>query len=175
MRSLLPLALLLLAAGCDTETATTAVVDNAYPKDPTGSIAVYKVWWASTLFHEGVAAGESSATFRSVPTTATAYALLAPGWDPASGHPPARLVLAESKAPFTALRGRTLHIVVDDDTFRGNCNVAGRLTPDEADLIGHDIFPDDLAGRPYDPETCVLGEGPSDAGVEDAAADAGND
>jgi len=165
---------LLVALGaCATEDATTAVVDNAYPRDPTGSIVVYRVWWQTTLFPDPVGAGESSAELRAVPSTDVAYALLAPGYEPTSDTPPAKLVLAMTKVPLSVNRGRTLHIVVSDDLFVGNCAASGRLTQQEADFIASRIFPGDLAGRAYDPTTCTL-SGEADGGT-DSAVDAGAD
>jgi hypothetical protein len=156
----LALTLLLGVAACETPDPTSAVVDNAYPASPdppiTGpQIVVYKVWWAATLFEEPVAPTGSSDVERSVPTSDIAYALLAPGWDPASGVPPTKLVPVRSKNKLAAPRGDTLHIVVSDDTFRGSCDARQPLSQEDADIITKRIFPGEFANVTYDAKTCT--------------------
>jgi hypothetical protein len=138
------------ALGCDTETATSAVVDNA-----SSSVTVYKAWWGATLFRDPVAPSAESETERTVPSNDFAYALLAPGWDPNSGAPPSRLVAVRSSAPLSATRGDTLHIVVSDDAFVGDCAAGKPLSQDDADFITQRIFPGDFAGGVYDATTCT--------------------
>jgi hypothetical protein len=162
------LALLVGAAACDTPDPTSAVVENAYPvtDDPRSQIAVYEAWWAATLFAEPVAAGAASEQERSVPESDFAYALLAPGWDPASGTPPARLVVARSKQKLAAPRGDTLRIVVSDATFAGNCAAGQPLSQEDADFITQRIFPGAFAGSSYDAKTCTTSP-LADAGTRD--------
>jgi len=159
-----------LLVGCETEDATMAVVDNAYPVASDGAatteITVYKVWWRTTLFLDAVAPGAEGATERTVPTTDTAYAVLAPGWDPSSPHPPAVLLAAKSVAPLSVARGDLLHITISDATFIGNCASGRPLSQDEADFITQRIFPGDFAGVTYDANTCTSTPLASDAGTD---------
>jgi hypothetical protein len=167
----LALTLLLGAAACETPDPTSAVVDNAYPASPatalTGpQIVVYKVWWSATLFKEPVVPAASSDVERSVPESDTAYALLAPGWDPASGSPPTTLVPVRSKSKLVAPRGDTLHIVVSDGTFRGRCDANEPLSQEDADFITQRIFPGEFANVTYDAKTCTTTSAVHDAGSE---------
>ena len=50
--------------GCETETATTTVVDNRF-----SGAFVYRAWWVATYFPEPVASGASSTEYRGVPAT----------------------------------------------------------------------------------------------------------
>jgi hypothetical protein len=152
-------------AGCDTDDPTNAIVENTYVDG-----VVYKTWWVTTLFDEPVPARATSSELRSVPETGIAYALLAPGWDPASGTPPTSLIAVRSKQPLTAVRGRTLHISVSDATFTGQCSAKEPLTQDEADFITQRIFPAQFANLAYDAATCR--STPIRAG--DAGADGGD-
>ena len=146
--------------GCKTADPTQAVVENAYPEvpdggDPATQVVVYKVWWQVVLFEDPVLPGMSSAEQRGVPENATAFALLAPGWDPESGTPPTTLVPVKSKELFVAKRGDTLRIRVSDATFGGNCAAQQALTQEDADFITERIFPGDFAGVFYDAKTCT--------------------
>lgn len=152
-------------AGCETESATNAVVENTY-----GDVVVYKTWWVTTLFDEPVPAHATSSELRSVPETGIAYALLAPGWDPASGAPPAALLAVRSKQPLTAVRGGTLRIGVSDATFTGRCSAKQPLSQEEADFITQRIFPAQFANLAYDATTCRSTSLP----LEDAGAEGGD-
>jgi len=160
--ALLPLVLLASAASlpaCGTPDATYAVVDDGYPSvpeggDPSGTIAVYEGWWLVATFASPVAGGAESETERVVPGSDTAYFVLAPGWDPASGTPPSRLLPAMTKTPVAVDRGGTLHIEVDDAHVAGNCAAGQPLTQDQADFITQRIFPGAFAGLAYDAATC---------------------
>ena len=157
------LGLLLVAcvAACETPDPTKAVVENAYPVVPEGGapadarVVVYKAWWAATLFGDPVAPGETSDEQRSVPETDFVYALLAPGWDPASVAPPTKLIAVKSKAKVSAPRGDTLRIVVSDGTFAGNCAAGQPLSQDDAEVITTRIFPGEFANLAYDARTCT--------------------
>lgn len=160
----LALALALLScvgAGCDTEDPTAVVVDNTY-----ADAVVYRVWWKAVLFADPVLANESSAEQRGIPATDTAYALLAPGWDPASGAPPSRLLVFKSKEPLSVARGATLRITVADATFAGSCPAGSPLLQSDADFITQRIFPSDFTGATYDAATCTVRRAPPDAGAE---------
>lgn len=152
----------LLLVACETETPTTAVVDNAMP----ATVSVYKVWWATTLFRDPVASGAESESERTIPASDYAYAILAPGWDPASPSPPTRLVAVRTAAKLTASRGETLHIRVSDDAFVGDCAAGAPLPQDDADFITQRIFPGDFAGLVYDARTCTATPVAADAGTE---------
>src|SRR5580700_5056432 len=68
-----------------------------------------------------------------VPASAnTAYAVLAPGWDPTSSTSP---------TGFAVPLGDTLQIPVEDKTFMGNCASKSFLSQSQADLITQRIFP----------------------------------
>lgn len=154
-------------AACDTEDPSKAVVDNGYPAS--AQTVVYRAWWVATYFPDPVAGGATSTEQRSVPASDFAYAVLAPGWDPASGAPPPRFVFVKSKAPLSVARGDTLHIVVDDRTFTGSCAANQPLTQDEADFITQRIFPGELGNMTYDAKTCAV------IPASSAATDAGTD
>lgn len=161
--------------GCKTADPTQVVVENAYPEvadggDPATQVVVYKVWWQVVLFEDPVLPGTSSAEQRGVPERETAFALLAPGWDPESGTPPTTLVPVKSKELLAAKRGDTLRITVSDATFTGNCAAQQPLTQEDADFITERIFPGDFAGVIYDAKTCTSTPIPADdAGPPDSA------
>jgi hypothetical protein len=161
-------------AACETEDPSKAVVDNGYPAtaegaDPAHQTVVYRAWWVATYFGEPVGGGSTSTEQRSVPASDVAYAVLAPDWDPASATPPARFVFVRSKAPLSVARGDTLHIVVDDGTFTGNCAAGQPLSQDDADFITQRIFPGEIGTATYDAKTCTM----TPAAAE--ASDAGQD
>jgi hypothetical protein len=139
-------------AACDTEDATTAVVDDDY--SAADAVVVYKVWWSTALFSTPVVPGAESDSSRVVTDDATAYALLAPGWDPTSGAPPTYLVAVKSKATLSVARGDELHIRLSDSTMTGRCAAGGGLMQADADFITQRIFPGDFAGGTYDAKTC---------------------
>ena len=163
-------------AACETEDASKAVVENGYPRlapggDPANQIVVYRAWWVATYFPDPVAGGATSAEQRSVPASDYAYAVLAPGWEEATGTPPSELVVVKSKAPLSLARGETLHILVDDQTFAGRCVANQPLSQDEADLITQRIFPGEFAGMTYDAATCKLSPPVGTASDGDAGGD----
>jgi hypothetical protein len=145
-----------LLVACATETPTTAVVENAY----TGQTAVYRTWWAASYFREPVAAGAASPEERSIPGSFAAYALLAPGWDPASPSPPTKLVALKSKTPLDAARGEMLHIEISDRTFAGNCAAGQPLSQEDADFVTTRIFPGEFVDVRYDARTCQIAAAP---------------
>ena len=160
-------ALLLLSAGvlgltsvaaCDTEDATTVVVDNHDPS------VVYRAWWVTTYFDNPVAAGTTSDSLRAVPVIGPAYALLAPGWDATSSTAPTSYAVRQTRAPLSITRGRELHIVVSDDAFLGSCGAP--LSGDDRTFIAERIFPGELTGFTYDATTCLFTPTPADAGTD---------
>jgi hypothetical protein len=152
-----PFALVALA-GCETADPTMAFVDNGFPlgpdADPSTQVTVYKVWWSVALFSEPVPPGEISAPVRVVPGTDVAYALLAPGWDPASGSTPRVVVPLQTTQKVSVERGETLRILIADRTTMGNCASGNPLSVEDATFIVDRIFPGDFAGVRYDPATC---------------------
>ena len=168
-------------AGCDDD-PTTALVENGYaiPSDVGTAAAdpmtVFKVWWVTTLFPTPVPPGELSETERTVPASDFAYALLAPGWSPELGGPPARLIVVKSKQPLAVAAHDLLRITVADDQFTGNCAAGIPLGADDARFIVERIFPGDFAGASYDPATCTNLPAAADAGARvDGAVDGATD
>jgi hypothetical protein len=159
----------LAAAACDTEDATMVVADDDYAPGTT----VYKVWWLTTLMPDAVAPGAEGQPERTVPGSDTAYAVLAPGWDPMSSAPPQRLVFVKSAAPLAVARGDTLHVHVSADAFVGDCAAGKPLSQDDADFITQRIFPAEIAGMTYDAATCTATPAPpaTDGGTTDGATD----
>jgi len=140
---------LLLCASCKTEDASTAVVENG-----SGAV-IYRAWWSQTLFPDPIQPGAASEVFRTTPATDTAYVLLAPGWDPASGQPPTTFVVLRSKQPLEVNRGDQLHISVSDTTFDGNCGASSPLSQSDADFAVKNIFAGELEGFDYDAASCT--------------------
>jgi hypothetical protein len=152
-------------AGCD-DTPTTAVVENGFPSasGAGGPTTVYEVWWVTTLFPDAVAPGALSETERTIPAAGFAYALLAPGWSPADGGRPARLIAARSADPLSVAVHDVLRIVVSPDTFVGDCATGPPLDADDARFIVERIFPGAFAGAAYDPATCTATTEAGDGG-----------
>lgn len=170
----------MVAIGCETETATTVVVDNDYPAVPDGGdtsteTTVFKVWWVTSLLPDPVAPGNEGQPQRTVPNSDFAYAVLAPGWDPSSQVPPTRLIPAKSSIKLSVARGDMLHVHVSNGTFAGNCAAGQALSQDDADFITQRIFPGEFAGETYDAKSCstspIAVDGGSDARTNDAAPD----
>jgi hypothetical protein len=164
-------------AGCETADPTTAVVENGYSPavdaDPSAGVTVYKAWWSVALFADPVAVGQTSAPVRVVPGTDLAYALLAPGWNPASRSKPTVLIPVQTAQKMSVDRGDTLHILFADGTAIGNCAFGSPLSTEDAAFIVERIFPGDFAGVAYDPATCSATPiadagvvGPSDGGSD---------
>ena len=170
---------------CATETPTFAVVDSAYPAvaegaDPSEQTVVYRAWWVATYFADPVAGGATSVEQRSVPASGFAYAVLAPGWDPASTTSPSRLIPVKSNAPLSVARGQVLHIEVSDQTFTGNCLAGHPLSQDEADFVTQRIFPGAFENVTYDAKSCTstavpAGKAGNDAGPDGGATDGAGD
>ena len=147
-----------LAAGCDTP-HTSVVFENRYPASTPLPVIARAVWEAASL-PAPLVPGGSSGPLESVPASAnTAYALLAPGWDPPSGSPPS-LIALRSRQGFSLHLDRTLLIPIDDERFAGDCAAASPLSQDEADFITQRVFASDFAGRGYDAQSCTSFEVP---------------
>ena len=163
-------------ASCDGETPTTAAVENDYPAVADGAAAstqsvVYRAWYASTVFLEPVAAGATSDTLRTVPSSDYVYVVLAVGWDPASGAAPSKLVPMRSKGQLRVARGDLGLIKVSTATFDGDCASGHPLSQDDADFITQRIFPGAFAGTTYDAATCTATAVAPDGGAADASKD----
>jgi hypothetical protein len=163
-------------SACDGETPTRAVVANAYSDlpdraGPSTEIVVYKAWWGTTLFADPVIPGSTSDELRTVPAEATAYALLAPGWDPASATAPTTLIPVRSIAKLAVSRGEVLQITVSDATFAGRCSAGQPLSREDAAFITERIFPGEFTDRIYDAQTCTT----TAAETGDAGADGDQD
>jgi hypothetical protein len=147
-----------LAAGClNIDTPSTSVdFANGYPTSAPTPLVLYRGYWENVLLTTPVMPGESSGPQPTVPTSdSSAYAVLAPGWDPDASARPATLVALESRAPFAVHLDDTVHIPVDDTTFAGNCAAGSPLTQAQADFITQIVFPDAFAGYRYDAVTCT--------------------
>ena len=172
--AIVALTVLTALAACDTETPTTASVENDYPAladggDPATQTVVYRAWFASTLFLDPVAPGATSGERRTVPTEDTVYVVLAVAWDPSSGASPTRLVALRSKGKLSVARGDLALIQVSPARFDGDCAAGSALSQDDADFVTQRIFPGLFAGTRYDATTCTVTPIPSDAGASDAS------
>ncbi len=154
-----PLALALLGTvACDTP-HTQVIVENAYPT-ASGNV-VYRAFWEADSFTAPIAPGSSSDPEDSLFASAnTAYAVLAPGWDAASGSIPTSLVVLQSRSGFALAFDKTLTISISDATFAGNCSTGSVLSQADADFITHNIFAADFVGLHYDAATCTTSGSP---------------
>ncbi len=178
--ALLAVPMPLVMTACETETPTTAVVENDYPAvsdggDPAQELSIYKVWYSTTVFLDPLAPGQESDSQRIVPASDHAYVLLAAGWDPSSTTTPAKLIPIRSTDAFTISRGGSLRIGVSDPAFVGNCGAGKPLSQDDADFITQRIFPGDFAAVEYDAKTCTSIPLPSDGRGDEGGTDAGGD
>jgi hypothetical protein len=146
----------LLAPACNDGTDTYVVVDNEYPASASVPSVIYQAYWEATTFQTPIPPGTSSAPETTVTASGnTAYAVLAPGWDPTSGAPPTSFVVLESRSVYSVHLRDTLHIPVDDATFAGNCAAGSFLDTSDANTITTLVFPGIFAGTTYDPATCT--------------------
>jgi hypothetical protein len=154
---------LLLASACEPPTSTV-ILDNGFA--PSGPV-IYQAYWEAVTFSTPVAPGTSSQPETTVSASATtAYVVLAPGWNPASGAQPTSFVLLQSSGGFALHLGDTLHIPVSDETFDGDCSVGSELTQTQADFMTTIVFPGLFAGGHYDAATCTMTLPPQDAGSD---------
>ncbi len=144
-----------LVNGCDTP-QTYVVLDNQYPPSMTRPLVVYHAFWQAVPFQTPVPPGSSSDPQSTVAASAnTAYAVLAPGWDPTTTTPPMSFVVMQSRDGFAVHLNETLHIPVNDTTFAGNCTAGSSLSQDQADFITRRVFLMDFAGLEYDAAHCT--------------------
>jgi hypothetical protein len=151
-----------LVCGCDAAPATHVVLQNAYPA-PTGApIVVYAAQWQAVSFPTPLSPGESSQAQLTVPAADnTAYAVLAPDWNPDAGSAPASLIVVQSQQGYSVHLDDTLTIPVDDTTFAGRCGSGSpALLPSEAEFLTQTVFPSLFAGLRYDAATCTTTPAP---------------
>jgi hypothetical protein len=130
------------------------VFTNAYPATTSGAVIVYRGFWQAVALSDPLMPGASSGP-QDTASPNTAYVLLAPGWNPASGSTPEVLEAVRSRAGFAVHLGTTVDIPVSDAEFDGSCTAGSHLSRAEADFITQRVFADDFAGRRYDPATCM--------------------
>ncbi len=141
------------SAGCDTP-STSVIVQNQFA--PVTSFVVYRAFWQAVAFDDPIAPGEASDPASTVPASPnTAWALVAPGWDPASAATPTSFIVLQSRGGFAVSLRDTLRIPVDDTTFAGDCAAGSTLSQQEADFITRRVFAAELAGLVYDAATCT--------------------
>jgi hypothetical protein len=158
----------LLASGCwNVDTPHTDVdLRNDYPASGAAALVVYEASWQAVSFQTPLPPGLSSGPQTTVPASDnTAYAVLAPGWDPSSTSPPTAFVVLQSRGGFAVAVDQTLHISVSDATFAGNCATGNALAQSQADFITQLVFPSTFAGVRYDAATCTTTP-LADAGAE---------
>jgi hypothetical protein len=150
---------------CETPSTETYVdLDNDYAAN--SALVVYQAFWEATSFQAPIQPGSSSGPQSTVPASgATAYVVLAPGWDPDAGGQPTSFVLLQSRQTYGVRVADTLHIPVDDATFVGNCKAKSFLTQSQADFMTRLVFPDVFGKKKYDAVTCTTTP-IGDAGVD---------
>ena len=155
------------AAGCDQGPHTAVVLQNGYSPSATTPLVVYRAYWLNISFPTPIDPGASSAPQVAEPTSGdTAYAVLAPGWDPELSATPTSLVVMQSRNPIGVDLNDTLTITVDDANFVGNSASGSPLSQQQADFITQRVFACDFASFHYDAATCTLTPDlESDAGV----------
>ncbi len=133
---------------------TEVVIENGYSLP--AKAVVYRAFWQAVRFDAPLAPGDASDPQATVPASAnTAYALLAPGFDPGSSAQPASVIVVESRSGFAVDLGSTLHITIDDVSFAGNCATGSVLTQGQADFVMQRVFASEMDGRAYDAATCT--------------------
>lgn len=141
-------------SGCD-QPHTYVVLENNYPRSSV-PLVVYHAFWQAVSFQTAVPPGSSSDRQDTIPASLnTAYVVLAPGWDVTSSTAPTSLVALQSRNGFEVHLNDTLHIVVDDERFAGNCDSGSFLSPEQADFITQRVFASDFAGLSYDAASCT--------------------
>lgn len=152
-----------LAGGCDTP-STRVVLENGYPAAAADAFVVQRAFWQAVKFATPVSPGASTDPVKTVAASPNpAYVVVARGWDgDADAGAPlgVGVVVLQSRAGFEVHWNTTLHIVVDDTQFAGNCAVGSSLSQDDADFITGRVFAPDFAGRRYDAATCATTAAP---------------
>ena len=145
--------------GCDSVSETKVLVENRYPAQ--SRLPVYHAFWQAVLFTTPIPPGAASEAQFSVPASPnTAYALLAPGWDPASADAPTSFVVLRSRSGFELHLNGALRIPVDDETFAGNCQAGSLLSQEECDFVTQRVFAGDFVGLTYDAASCTTRAAP---------------
>jgi hypothetical protein len=146
------------ASGCKppSNTTTFVVLENDYPAS--SGVVIYDAYWQAVSFEDAgpLPPGSSSVPESTVPCSAnTAYAILAPGWDPTSNTSPTTFVVLESKEGYGVAVGETVDIPVNDASFAGSCAAGSFLTQSQADFVTQFVFSSVFAGLRYDAATCT--------------------
>lgn len=147
-----------LAVACYDTPHTTVVLENRYPATDAKPLVIFDAIFHAVSF-DGLPLrpGAASSPVDTLPTSGgTAYVVLAPGWDPASGAAPKELVVLRSRQDVEVHLNDALTLAVDDTTFEGNCATGSRLAQDEADLVTQRVFASHFVGVAYDAATCTI-------------------
>ncbi len=148
--------LTLATASCGDTPSTSVVLDDDYPAAAAMPLVVYAASWQAVMFSTPVPPGGTSGPQSTLTASDnTAYAVLAPGWDPASSTPPSSLVVLQSRDQLSVHLNTTLTIHVDDAHFAGNCAAGSRLAQAQADFVTQLVFPGLFGGTHYDAATCT--------------------
>lgn len=151
-----------LTAACGDTPHTLVVVVNGYTPSATPPLVVYRAFWQAVSFSSPIPPGASSDPQATVVASENpAYVVLAPGWDPSSSTTPASLTVMQSRGGYSVHLDNTLHILVDDANFAGNCAAGSVLSQPQADFLTQRVFPAVFANLRYDAATCAtapLGE-----------------
>ena len=142
--------------GCEPPSTTTTfvVLENDYPL--TSGLVVYRGFWQAVSFQTPILPGASSDPQNTVPASAnTAYAVLAPGWDPSKSPTPTAFIVLESREGYGVEVRDTVDIPVSDATFAGDCGSKSFLTQSQADFVTRFVFASIFAGLEYDAATCT--------------------
>ncbi len=162
MRLLRPLVVVatLAAAGCDTPYTRVQFVNAFAPTDATAAYVIFQASWQAVSVPGPIAPGQSSDAANTVPASNNpAYVLVAPGWNGDPNVMPTSLIALQSN-PLTVHLDDTLTIVVNDESFFGDCAAGSHLPQATADFIVGQVFAAQLGNVTYDAETCTLGAAP---------------
>ena len=139
---------------CDPPTHTYVTLGNDYPVG--SALVVYAADWQAIPFQTPISPGASSDPASTIAASEnTAYAVVAPGWDPTSASLPTSFIVLQSRTGYSVHLDNTLRISLSDATFDGSCAAGVPLTQREADFITKLVFPGVFAGLRYDAATCT--------------------
>lgn len=140
-------------SGCDAP-STRVIVENRFSPSA-NSYVIYRAFWQAVSFTTPIAPGSSSDPANTIAASDnTAYAVVAPGWDPQSPAAPTSFILLQSEHGFSVHVNETLDIPIDDLLFSGNCAVGRPLDQDQADFLTQRVFAGVFDGLGYDAATC---------------------
>jgi hypothetical protein len=140
--------------------STSVVLENDFPAGEPSKV-IYQAFWQAVPFQTPIPPGQSSEPQSTVPASAnSAYVVLAPGWDPSSTTPPTSFVVLQSRSGVSVELDGSLHILVDDTTFAGDCAAGSFLTQQQAEFITRRVFQNVFQGLTYDASTCTTSAAP---------------